>query len=169
VNASSFTSGGSLTVAGGASIAKDLYVNGTISSNFLNVPLAQFNYISVGNLNTNLFSVANLISNNNTLSSIIEFIQNISIEYNIDKKNIIKCKNILCNFKKSEENDYCGKHQVDYFKEETEKEGLKVCANVIRGCRNKLNEEYKYSKCEKCLENDRLKSKGIEPINWQIS
>jgi hypothetical protein len=70
VNSSSFTSGGGLTVAGGASIAKDLYVNGTISSNFLNVESGQFNYISVGNLNTNLFSVANLISNNNTLSNL---------------------------------------------------------------------------------------------------
>jgi len=66
-----------------------------------------------------------------------------------NKENIVKCKS--CNCKKSEHNDYCGKHQINYFKEETEKEGLKTCINVIRGCRNKLNLDYAFSKCDDCL------------------
>jgi hypothetical protein len=84
VNASSFTSGGGLTVAGGASIAKDLYVNGTISSNFLNVGSGKFNYISVGNLNTNLFSVANLSSTFTTLANLYSNFSTIANSYLIN-------------------------------------------------------------------------------------
>ena len=77
-----------------------------------------------------------------------------------NKENIIKCKS--CNCKKSENNDYCGKHQIDYFKEETEKEGFKICINVIRGCRSKLNLDYEFSKCDDCLKKDRNKYNNIE-------
>ncbi len=76
-----------------------------------------------------------------------------------DKKEIVPCKKSGCKFKKSEENDYCGKHQADYFKEQTELTGKKVCYNYTRGCRNQLDQTYKYSKCSSCLEKDRIKDK----------
>jgi hypothetical protein len=75
---------------------------------------------------------------------------------NKPKKDIIKCKKDNCKFKKSDDNDYCGKHQTDYFKEQTINEGFKTCHNYIRGCREKLTLDYKYSRCQKCLEKDRI-------------
>jgi len=70
------------------------------------------------------------------------------------KQEHIKCKKDECAFKKSVDNDYCGKHQKEYFKECVELEGLKVCYNYIRGCIEKLDSDYKYIKCRKCLDKD---------------
>ena len=68
------------------------------------------------------------------------------------KQEVILCKKDGCKFKKSNENEYCGKHQADYFKESTEKLNKKVCYNYIRGCREVLDLGYKFSKCQTCLE-----------------
>ena len=70
-----------------------------------------------------------------------------------------KCKKESCKFKKSDDNSYCGKHQIYYFKEETEKKNKKVCYNFIRGCREQLDNFYSYSKCSKCLEQERVYDK----------
>jgi hypothetical protein len=75
------------------------------------------------------------------------------------KQEIVLCKKPDCKFKKSESNDYCGKHQADYFVEQTELASKKVCYNYTRGCRTQLDLSYKYSKCETCLEKDRVKDK----------
>ena len=75
------------------------------------------------------------------------------------KNNIILCKKQNCKFKKSNNNEYCGKHQIDYFKEETEKLKKKVCYNYTRGCREQLNLTYLFSNCQECLKNDREKDK----------
>jgi hypothetical protein len=96
---------------------------------------------------------------------------------NIGKENKIKydnnkivCKKDGCNFKKSIENDFCGKHQALYFKEQTELLSKKVCSNYIRGCREQLHNAYLFSRCSKCLNNDREKDKEkkniiVEKIN----
>ena len=69
----------------------------------------------------------------------------------VDKTHNILCKKEGCKFKKSDENVYCGKHQIYIFVEQTENEGKKVCKNYIRGCRSQLEIDYKYSKCNECL------------------
>jgi hypothetical protein len=73
------------------------------------------------------------------------------------KKEIILCKKDGCKSKKSEENEYCGKHQIHIFINETINNGKKICKNYIRGCKEQLNPEYTFSKCNICLEKDRIK------------
>ena len=67
-----------------------------------------------------------------------------------------KCAKEGCNYKKGV-NKYCGKHQACLFLELTESDGLKVCANYIRGCKAQNRKDYKYSKCETCLKKEREK------------
>ena len=71
------------------------------------------------------------------------------------KKEVIKCAHVGCTFKKSNENEYCGKHQLQFFIKNTENNGKNVCFNHVRGCREQLEFSYEFSKCQKCLENDR--------------
>lgn len=82
-----------------------------------------------------------------------------------EKEEVIKCiyKNgdKICNFKKSDDNEYCGKHQTQFFKDSVESQGKKVCANYVRGCRQVLDQEYKFKKCQDCLEKDRIKERKI--------
>jgi hypothetical protein len=70
-----------------------------------------------------------------------------------------KCSKEGCKFKKSTFNAYCGKHQRDFFIKETKDSGRKCCANVIRGCKQTLDLDYGKTKCETCLEKDRLRDK----------
>lgn len=67
-NASGVGTGGSLTVLGGASISKDLYVGTTITTNNLNI---------YGNLNTSFKSLS--LNANNTIGSIITTGGNVGI------------------------------------------------------------------------------------------
>lgn len=76
-----------------------------------------------------------------------------------NKKDIVFCKSDNCKFKKSEENDYCGKHQICIFVDETNTIGKKVCVNYIRGCRTQLDLSYTYTKCGGCLKKDREKDR----------
>lgn len=78
--------------------------------------------------------------------------KNNRIKYKIEK---ILCKKENCKYGKSDQNDFCLKHQADYFKEETDKLNKKVCYNYKRGCRNQLNQSYSFSKCQDCLKKDR--------------
>ena len=71
------------------------------------------------------------------------------------KNNKVLCKRENCHNEKSDENDYCGKHQKEHFKEETELLGKKVCVNYIRGCYAQLNKNDVFSRCLKCREKDR--------------
>ncbi len=96
-----------------------------------------------------------------------ERIKNVKIKYKEkDEENIILCKyydkekDKACEFKQNSElkNGYCGKHQVYYWKQEAEKDGDKVCANFIRGCRNILEDE-EFTRCLNCRENERDKEK----------
>lgn len=67
------------------------------------------------------------------------------------KASVVLCAHEDCKFKKSKENKYCGKHQLDIFTDATEELGLKCCKNVTRGCRSQLPKDGK-SSCEPCLE-----------------
>jgi hypothetical protein len=73
------------------------------------------------------------------------------------KKEIILCKKDGCKSKKSEQNVYCGKHQIHIFIDETINSGKKLCKNYTRGCKEQLEHEYIFSKCDICLEKDRIK------------
>jgi len=66
------------------------------------------------------------------------------------KASVVLCAHEDCKFKKSKENKYCGKHQLDLFTDATEELGLKCCKNVYRGCRAQLPKDGK-SSCEPCL------------------
>jgi len=78
---------------------------------------------------------------------------------NIESHGDQKCLKEGCKFKKSTFNTYCGKHQRDFFIKETIDSGRKCCANVIRGCNQTLDLDYGKTKCETCLEKDRLRDK----------
>jgi len=75
------------------------------------------------------------------------------------KSNLVLCDKQECNFKRSKENKYCGKHQLCIFEDETLMLNKRVCFNYIRGCRAQLDISYKYIKCSDCLETDREKDK----------
>jgi len=75
------------------------------------------------------------------------------------KESVVLCCKSECKFKRSVENEYCGKHQLCLFEDETKTLGKKTCYNIIRGCRNQLEPAYEFSKCEECLEKDRKKDK----------
>ena len=72
------------------------------------------------------------------------------------KESIVLCAKDGCKFKKSI-NKYCGKHQANHFKEETESMGMKTCKQYLRGCRSQLEVSYKYTRCEVCLKKEREK------------
>ena len=74
----------------------------------------------------------------------------------IQKTHHIKCLYNNCKFKRSEINEYCGKHQLQIFLNDLIDKNKKPCYNYKRGCRNELNLEYEYSKCEVCLKQDRI-------------
>jgi len=65
-----------------------------------------------------------------------------------------KCRKEGCRFKEKVHH-YCGKHQVEWFREETYALGLKPCVNYIRGCRVQNPLTYLRTKCTGCLEKDR--------------
>jgi len=79
-------------------------------------------------------------------------------------KDIVLCSKNDCKFKRSKENIYCGKHQLCLFEDEVKIENKKVCFNFIRGCRAKLETDYNFSRCEKCLEKDREKDKKRKAV-----
>lgn len=90
---------------------------------------------------------------------------------NRDKNNKEKiiCEREGCTYQRSIENEFCGKHQVDFFKKEVIKSNKKVCFNYIRGCRNILESNYEKSKCIECLKKDRLNdNKKRNNINFEI-
>ena len=71
------------------------------------------------------------------------------------KTNIVLCKSEGCTFKKSDENDYCGKHQLCVFVDKCKEDGLRPCAKYLIGCRMRLTSDYKFKSCQECLEKER--------------
>jgi hypothetical protein len=71
------------------------------------------------------------------------------------KTEVILCKSDGCTFKKSDENNYCGKHQLCLFVDECLAEGMKPCAKYLKGCRAKLGSDYAFKSCQECLEKER--------------
>jgi len=68
------------------------------------------------------------------------------------KESVVLCGKEGCKFKRSKENEYCGKHQLCIFEDETRMLNKKLCANYLRGCRSQLEMDYQYTKCGECLE-----------------
>ena len=82
-----------------------------------------------------------------------------------EETTVILCSKEGCSFKKSKENNYCGKHQLYVFINETHELGLKTCKNAVRGCRSQLSHNYSYSACDECLQQERdndHKRRGIQ-------
>ena len=77
----------------------------------------------------------------------------------ITRENVVLCANEGCSFKRSNENIYCNKHQICIFVDDTVAIGKKVCKQYIRGCRTQLDLDYQYSRCQTCLERDRVQDK----------
>lgn len=76
------------------------------------------------------------------------------------REQVVLCSKNDCKYKRSEENKYCKKHQIELFIDETEAENKKKCFNYVRGCRTKLEQSYMFSKCQDCLTIDREKDKA---------
>ena len=89
-----------------------------------------------------------------------------------EREQIVLCSKDGCKFKKSEENKYCMKHQLEIFVDEVKEENKKLCVNYIRGCREKLEQDYAFSRCGACLaidrEKDRARRGGIRQHNSSI-
>ena len=66
------------------------------------------------------------------------------------------------------ENAYCKKHKIYFLKEEGEKRGERVCSNVIRGCRVVNDMTYTKSKCEPCLEKERIREKARRTTKEEV-
>ena len=73
----------------------------------------------------------------------------------ITRENVVLCANDKCVFKRSDENKYCQKHQICVFVDDTVAMGKKVCKQYVRGCRNQLDLDYQYTRCQSCLEKER--------------
>lgn len=76
------------------------------------------------------------------------------------KTDVVLCKSDGCTFKKSDENDYCGKHQLCLFVDECLAEGMNPCAKYLKGCRAKLGSDYMFKSCPECLEKEREQDKA---------
>ena len=71
-----------------------------------------------------------------------------------------KCKREECAYEHLDGNEYCGKHQVYIFIDETERQNKHVCSNYLRrGCLSQLSPEYKFARCESCRETERNQDK----------
>jgi len=88
------------------------------------------------------------------------------------REKVILCKKDGCNFERSNENIYCGIHQLCMFIDETKNNNKKLCVEYVRGCRTQLDVGYAYSKCNNCLEKERKidneKRKNIKLKNNEI-
>ena len=74
-------------------------------------------------------------------------------------KSKTECISKYCTFNKKIDDkysDYCGKHQLEGFKKEADDNGIKLCREYIRGCKNILPDDYKKKTCEECLQKNRL-------------
>ena len=72
---------------------------------------------------------------------------------------VVHCAKDGCPNRKSDINQYCTKHQIWIFLDDTAALGKKACVNYVRGCREQLDTSYKFSRCEDCLKRDREKDK----------
>ena len=80
-----------------------------------------------------------------------------NLNRSVKKSAVIICSKEECKYKRSLENKYCKLHQIMLFVDETESLNKKMCVDYIRGCRNQLDVEYSFSKCQDCLQKDREK------------
>ncbi len=71
------------------------------------------------------------------------------------KTKVVLCKSEGCTFQKSDDNDYCGKHQICVFEDNCRDEGVRPCRRYLHGCRNKLSSDYEYTCCPTCLDKER--------------
>lgn len=74
------------------------------------------------------------------------------------KKEVAKCKKENCTFDAHQDNEYlyCGKHGLDYWYYKNIKEGInKPCNGYLRGCREILDYNYGFTRCEKCRAKER--------------
>ena len=87
------------------------------------------------------------------------------------KEVVVLCAKKGCAFKQSE-NKYCGKHQLYMFLDETEAAEMKACVNAVRGCRETMDQSYKFSRCQECLKKDREKDhekRGVVVVGKQYT
>lgn len=67
-----------------------------------------------------------------------------------------KCCHEGCAFSAKNDANFCDKHKLDQFVIDVTAKNKKVCANYIRGCIESLDLNYTKTKCEICLEKDRI-------------
>ena len=78
----------------------------------------------------------------------------------VAKETVVLCASDKCKFKRSTENQYCLKHQLCVFIDETAALGKKLCKQYVRGCRAQLDTDYSKSACEECLVIEREKDRA---------
>jgi hypothetical protein len=71
----------------------------------------------------------------------------------------VNCAKGECVSKRSAENKYCMKHQLQVFVDEVVADGKKPCSAHIRGCRKALDLTYTFARCEDCRAKEREKDK----------
>lgn len=68
-----------------------------------------------------------------------------------------KCAKEECTYQCCVDNAYCKKHAICLFVDGLKKENKKPCVQYIRGCRESLAHDDRYSKCDSCREKERQK------------
>jgi hypothetical protein len=63
-----------------------------------------------------------------------------------------------CKYKKGE-NGYCGLHQTIFFVENAKSQGKKCCNRYNHGCKNLLELDYRFTRCEECRIKERINDK----------
>lgn len=68
---------------------------------------------------------------------------------------VIQCAVEKCNFKKSENNKYCLKHQIHVWVDNVKEQNQVPCTQYIRGCRNILSTDCAFKRCDECRQKER--------------
>lgn len=88
------------------------------------------------------------------------------------RESVVLCKKDGCNNKRSDEHEYCLKHDICHLLEDVEARSMRLCGNYPRGCRTELPLNHPKNRCETCLtkdrEKDRKRRQGTQEANIQV-
>jgi len=86
----------------------------------------------------------------------------------VNREQLDKCKSDGCTHPVIKDG-YCGKHELERWKQSVEAKDKKVCAGYLRGCRVELDLSYPHQSCEVCLENERIGDKKLRDSKKEIA
>ena len=70
------------------------------------------------------------------------------------------CEHEKCQYKKYGDTSYCKLHEIDIWLDQVKESGKVPCTQYIRGCRNVLDPDGQFKRCEPCRMAERTKDKA---------